>query len=279
MLCLPTVLWQGGGWVTPPVVLTIGSSDSGGGGGIQGDLRTLAALKAYGASVVTGVFAQNSRGIADVYALPGTVVALQLGTVLEDMPPAATKTGAFASAEACAAVTARARGGALPNLVVDPVLDSARGARKGVVAALERLLPHALVATPNREEASVLLGWQVATPADMAGAAAQLASNGPKFVVITGGDFVAGQDAIDVMWVEGSARTLHAPRIKRRAYGSGGSFAAAIAVRLALGDSPPDAVAYAKSFVTKAIGDAAEWKIGTGAAAMDPFGWSSVALS
>jgi hydroxymethylpyrimidine kinase/phosphomethylpyrimidine kinase len=265
--------------VTPPVVLTIGSSDSGGGGGIQGDLRTLAALKVYGASVVTAVFAQNSRTTTDIYTLPGTVVALQLSTVLEDMAPAAAKTGAFASAEACAAVTAKARAGALPNLVVDPVFDTARGGRKGVIAALERLLPHALVATPNREEASTLLGWQVATPADMAGAAAQLASNGPKYVVVTGGDFVAGQDAIDVMWVEGSARTLHAPRIKRRAYGSGGSFAAAIAGRLALGDSPSDAVTYAKSFVTKAISDAAEWKIGTGAAAMDHFGWSALSLS
>ena len=252
--------------MTPPVVLTIGASDSGGGSGVQGDLRTLAALKVYATSVVTSVFAQNSRAVADIYAVPGTVVSLQLSTVLEDFTPAAVKTGTFASADAAAAVTAKARAGALPNLVVDPVFDAGRGARKGVIAAMERLLPFAFIATPNRDEASALLGWDVVSPADMAGAAAQLASNGPKYVVVDG------------MWLDGSARTLHAPRIKRRAYGSGGAFATAIAGRLALGDGPGEAVAYAKSFVTKAISDAADWKIGTGAAPMDHFGWSSVRL-
>jgi len=264
--------------VTPPVVLTIGASDSGGGSGVQGDLRTLAALKVYATSVVTSVFAQNSRAVADIYAVPGTVVSLHHSTLLEDYTPAAVKTGTFTSADAAAAVTAKARTGAQTNLVVDPVFDAGRGARKGVIAAMERLLPFAFIATPNRDEASALLGWDVVSPADMAGAAAQLASNGPKYVVVTGGDFVAGKDAIDVMWLDGSARTLHAPRIKRRAYGSGGAFATAIAGRLALGDGPGEAVAYAKSFVTKAISDAADWKIGTGAAPMDHFGWSSVRL-
>jgi hydroxymethylpyrimidine/phosphomethylpyrimidine kinase len=262
--------------VTPPVVLAVGGLDSGGGSGLPGDLRTLAALKVYGAAVVTGVYAQNSRGISDVYPIPGNVVATQLNAVLDDLTVAAVKTGAWASADACAAVTAKARTGTLPNLVVDPVLESARGSRKGVLGALERLLPYALVATPNREEATALLGWQVATPADMAGAASQLAAGGPKHVVITGGDFITGDEAVDALWVEGSVRMIRAPRIRRDAYGSGGAFAAAIAGRLALGDGPVEAVTYAKAFVSRAIADAAEWQIGTGATPLDHFGWSSV---
>jgi len=260
------------------VVLTVGGSDSGGGSGLQADLRTLAALKVYGTAVVTGVYAQNSRAISDVYPLPGNVVAAQLGAVLEDFTLAAVKTGAWASADACAAVTAKARAGLLPNLVVDPVLESARGSHRAVLRALERLLPHAVVVTPNREEASELLGWQVATPADMAGAASQLAAGGPKHVVITGGDFVTGDEAIDAFWVEDSVRMLHAPRIRRDAYGSGAAFAAAIAGRLALGDKPVDAVTFAKGFVSRAIGDASVWKLGAGAIPLDHFGWSSIRL-
>jgi hydroxymethylpyrimidine/phosphomethylpyrimidine kinase len=266
--------------MTPPVVLTIGGSDSMGGSGIQGDLRTLAAQQVYGVSVVTAVFARNTRGTHDVYPIPGNVVASQLGAVLDDVPVAAVKSGTFASAESCAAVAARARAGDLPNLVVDPALNTTAGARKGVLGALERLLPYALVATPDRDEASALLGWQVATPADMAGAASQLASGGPKFVVITGGDFVTGDEAMDAFWVDGSVRMLHAPRLtSRNRYGCGAAFAAAIAGRLAHGDAPVDAVTRAKSFVSRAIADAADWQVGAGQGPIDHFGWSTLSLT
>jgi hydroxymethylpyrimidine/phosphomethylpyrimidine kinase len=265
--------------MTPPVVLTIGGSDSIGGSGVQGDLRTLAALKVYGTCVVTAVFARDTRRIHDVYPIPGNVVSAQLRAVLDDVAVGAVKTGTFASAESCAAVTARARDGGLPNLVVDPALNPATGARKGVISALERLLPYALIATPNREEASALLGWSVATQADMAGAAGQLAAGGPRYVVVTGGDFVTGDEAMDAFWVDGSVRILHAPRLTgRNSYGCGAAFASAIAGRLALGDGPLDAVTRAKNFVSRAISDASRWDIGRGRGPIDHFGWSSVSL-
>ncbi len=260
------------------MALTIGGSDSFGGSGIQADLRTLSAMGVYGASVITAVVTQNSRGMSDVYPIPGTVVGAQLSALVEDLRLAAVKTGMFASAEACAAVTAKARDGQLPNLVVDPVLNTAVRSRRAVSTALERLLPFALIATPNREEASALVGWQVATPADMAGAASQLASGGPRYVVVTGGDFVTGDEAIDAVWIDGSVRFLHAPRINsRNTHGSGATFAAAVAGRLALGDSPVAAMTKAKSFVSRAISDAAAWELGAGAGPIDHFGWSSVA--
>jgi hydroxymethylpyrimidine kinase/phosphomethylpyrimidine kinase len=260
------------------VVLTIGGSDSSGGSGLQADLKALSALRIYGASVVTAVTAQNSRGVGDVLPVPGTVVAAQLSAVLDDLPVDAVKTGMFASAEACAAVTARARGGGLPNLVVDPVLVTAGGSRMAVRAALERLLGYATVATPDREEASAILGWQVATPTDMAGAAGQLAAGGPRCVVITGGDFVTGEETVDAVWVDGHARFLRAPRVNtRNTRGSGATFATAIAARLALGAPPLDAVVRAKSFVGQAIAAAANWRVGAGAAPVDPFGWAEPA--
>ena len=106
-----------------------------------------------------------------MYPIPGTVVGAQLGAVLDDLPVAAVKVGMLGTAEVGAAVAGRARAGLLPNLVVDPVLRSSTGSRLGVASAVERLLPYALVVTPNRDEASALLGWQVATPDDMLRAA------------------------------------------------------------------------------------------------------------
>lgn len=57
--------------------------------GIQADLRTLAALRMHAASVVTAVVSRNTRGTADVYAQPTTVVSAQLASVLDDLPVAA----------------------------------------------------------------------------------------------------------------------------------------------------------------------------------------------
>jgi hydroxymethylpyrimidine kinase/phosphomethylpyrimidine kinase len=266
--------------VTPPVVLAVGGSDSSGASGIQADLKTFAALKVYGASVVTAVTARNSRTVADVYGVPATVVSAQLGAVLDDLPIGAVKTGMFPSAESAAAVASRARQGALPNLVVDPVLLTSTGSRMAVTAAMERLLPYALVATPDRDEASALLGWQVATPNDMATAVEQIAAGGPRYVVITGGDFATGTEALDVVWIDGATKALHAPRVaSRNTSGSGATFAAAIAARLAIGDAPAEAILAAKGYVSRAIADAVDWDLGTGTGPLDHFGWTSVSLA
>jgi hydroxymethylpyrimidine/phosphomethylpyrimidine kinase len=263
--------------VTPPVVLTIGGSDSSGGSGVQADLKTFAALGVFGTCALTAVTAKNTRQAADIYAMTASMISGQINAVLDDMPVAAVKTGMFPDAESIGAVLGRARNSGLPNLVVDPVLlGEGLKSRKQVANALERLLPYALVATPNRDEASALLGWQVATPEDMALAARQLVAGGSQYVVVTGGDLVTGTEALDAVWAAGKERFMSAPRITgRNSLGSGTVFSAAIAARLAHGDEVIDALAYAKGLVARAIQDASEWRLGSGPSPIDVCGWSS----
>jgi hydroxymethylpyrimidine/phosphomethylpyrimidine kinase len=263
--------------MTPPVVLTIAGSDSGGGAGIQADLKTFAAQRCYGASVITAVTAQNTLGVDDVHQLPGAAVASQLDAVLDDLTVAAVKTGMLGTPEVADVVAARARAGDLPNLVVDPVLISSTGHPLGVVAAFERLLPYAVVTTPNVAEASALVGRPVTTPAEMAEAATALAAGGPRHVVVTGGDLPDGDEAIDAMWTDGEVRFLRGPRIPTgNVHGSGCTFASAIAAQLAMGRPVVTAVELAKSYVARALAGGAEWRIGGGIGPLDHFGWRMV---
>lgn len=257
--------------MTPPVVLTIAGSDSSGGAGIQADLKTFAALGCYGASVITAVTSQNTVEVRDIFAMPASVVGLQLAAVLEDMPVAAVKVGMVASADIAAQVASRARAGDLPNLVVDPVLSASTGRRLGIAAAVERLLPYASVITPNLREASAILGWEVSTPADMAGAAAQLAAHGARCVVVTGGDGI-GEDAVDAVWTSQGARLIRAPRVQtRNTHGTGCTFSSAIAARLAHGYPAEDSVEFAKRYVRAALIAAREWRLGAGAGPLNHF--------
>ncbi len=82
-----------------PIALAIAGSDSGAGAGVQADLKTFAALGVYGASVVTALTAQNTRGVRAVHCAPPDIVAAQIEAVLEDFAVAAIKIGMLCSAE------------------------------------------------------------------------------------------------------------------------------------------------------------------------------------
>ncbi|MFI2661373.1 bifunctional hydroxymethylpyrimidine kinase/phosphomethylpyrimidine kinase [Micromonospora carbonacea] len=261
--------------MTPTTVLTIAGSDSGGGAGIQADLKVFAALGAYGTSVLTAVTAQNTRGVDAVLPLPPRTVTEQLDSVLGDFRVRAVKTGMLGNPAVADVVADAARAGRLPHLVVDPVLVATSGHRLGVVEAVERLLPYAEVATPNCAEAAALTGRPVTTVEEMVAAAEALVAGGPAHVVVTGGDLDVAGESVDVLAGGGSTTLLRAPLVRtRHSHGTGCSFSAAIAVRLAAGDPVPAAVAAAKEYVTRALTGARDWELGAGRGPLDHFGWS-----
>ena len=80
-------------------VLTIAGSDSGGGAGIQADLKTIAANRCYGMSVITALTAQNTLGVSAIHAVPVDFVAAQMDAVLSDIGADAVKIGMLFSPE------------------------------------------------------------------------------------------------------------------------------------------------------------------------------------
>ncbi|GAA1792431.1 bifunctional hydroxymethylpyrimidine kinase/phosphomethylpyrimidine kinase [Planosporangium flavigriseum] len=262
--------------MNPPVALTIAGSDSGGGAGIQADLKTFAMHGVFGTSAITALTAQNTAKVRAVQAVEPDFVAEQLSAVLDDLPVAAVKTGMLATAETVHVVARWAR--RLPRLVVDPVLVSSSGdslfdgaARR---AYLEELFPLATVVTPNSREAGVLVGREVGCVDDAITAAHELGATGPTWVVIKGGHLDGGGEAVDVVWHDGRVELLRTPWVDTaNNHGTGCTFAAATAARLARGDDVRTALEGAKSYVHRALVEAADWRLGAG---HGPLSWEAI---
>ncbi len=242
-----------------PVALTIAGSDSGGGAGIQADLKTFAAFEVYGASALTAVTAQNTLGVTAIHELPVDVISAQIDAVATDIGMNAVKTGMLSSAAIIEAVAERLEQYAVEQLVVDPVMVAKGGDRllreDAVAALISRLLPLALVCTPNAGEATVLCGHSVDTMEQARDAARAIHGMGCRYVVVKGGHF--GEDAVDVLY-DGSAFTeFPAKRIATTStHGTGCTFASAVAAGLARGNTVEGAVSDAKAYVTAAIAGA-----------------------
>jgi hydroxymethylpyrimidine/phosphomethylpyrimidine kinase len=208
--------------------------------------------------VLTLLTAQNTRSVQGVFLQPVDVVRVQLRSVADDLGAQATKTGAIGSAELVAAIADELQARPLGSLVVDPVLVSKHGhalAGGDVAAALrQRLLPLATVVTPNRFEANALTGVAVTERRSALAAAHALLTAGVGAVVVKdvpgiGGDLLATAD--------GAVVEIPSPRLATpHRHGSGCTFSAAIAARLAHGDALVAAVTAASDFVCRAIASA-----------------------
>ncbi|HET7397720.1 MAG TPA: bifunctional hydroxymethylpyrimidine kinase/phosphomethylpyrimidine kinase [Intrasporangium sp.] len=252
----------------PPVALTIAGSDSGGGAGIQADLATFAAYGVHGTSAVTAVTVQDTTGVHRVHALPADLVAAQAEAVLADLPVSAVKTGMLGDADVVRVVSMLAARGLLPRLVVDPVLVSTSGhalaTAEAASAMASQLLPQALLATPNTDEAAALLGARPAESADEQREQAEaLRRLGPTAVVVTGRR--DGLDRVDVLATPERTIELRAPSITTtNDHGTGCTFASAAAAALARGAPVEAAVRSAGEFVRLALLRSSEWRLGRG---------------
>ena len=236
--------------------LTIAGSDSGGGAGIQADLKTFSAFRVFGMSVLTAVTAQNSMGVQGVENLPPAFVAQQLRSVLDDFGTDAAKCGMLSTAGIIDAVADVLGGHRIEKLVVDPVMVAKSGdpllQADARTALADRILPLALVVTPNLPEAEVLAGMRVVEPEDMEEAARRIHLMGPRYVLVKGGHLKG--DATDLLWNGREFTRFTAARVdSANTHGTGCTFSAAIAAGLARGQALGDAIRSAKAYVTRAI--------------------------
>ena len=239
-----------------PKALTIAGSDSGGGAGIQADLKTFTAFHVFGLSAITGLTAQNTRGVQGV-ELPSTdFIAAQLRAVLEDIGADAAKTGMLATGEIILTVARAVRDFGLRNLVVDPVMIAASGdalmRHEAAPVMREHLLPLATVVTPNLDEATILCQRKIRTEEEMREAARAIHAMGPRHVLIKGGH-LPGDVVVDLLYDGREFTRRESRRIPGEFHGTGCTLSSAIAAGLAKGLPVRDAVATAQAYVALAL--------------------------
>lgn len=251
--------------------LTIAGSDSGGGAGIQADLKAFSALGVYGASVITAITAQNTRGVTGVSDVPVEMVTAQLDAVFSDLRIDAVKIGMLSRADTIAAVAAALRRYQPAHVVLDPVMIAKSGDNllqpEAVSALITELLPLASLVTPNLPEAAVLGGWS-GTPKeqDMPAIAKTVLERGANAVLLKGGH-LEGPDCPDILLVREAARETVFPgrRIDtRNTHGTGCTLSSAIAALLARGRDLEGAIGEAKAYLEGAIAAADELGVGHG---------------
>ncbi|MBI3225795.1 MAG: bifunctional hydroxymethylpyrimidine kinase/phosphomethylpyrimidine kinase [Mycolicibacterium cosmeticum] len=244
---------------TPHRVMTIAGSDSGGGAGIQADLRTFAMLGLHGCVTVVAVTVQNSLGVKGFHEIPLDVIAGQIECVAGDIGIEAAKTGMLASADIIGTVADTWRGldGNIP-LVVDPVCASMHGDPLLHPSALDsvrhELFPIATLVTPNLDEVRLITGIDVVDAGTQRDAVKALHALGPTWALVKGGHLRSSTHSPDLLYNGTDFYEFDAERIDTgHDHGAGDTLAAATTCALAHGYTVPDAVDFAKRWVTECL--------------------------
>jgi hydroxymethylpyrimidine/phosphomethylpyrimidine kinase len=262
--------------MTIPIALTIAGSDSSGGAGIQADLKTFAAFGVYGASVITALTAQNTRGVSAIHQVPADFVTAQIDAVFADLDVKAVKIGMVAQRAVIDAIVAGLERWLPAHVVLDPVMVATSGDRllapDAIDALRSSLIPRAEIITPNLPEAAALLDEAMASnETQIENQGRRLLAMGCGAVLIKGGHG-QGAQSIDYLISPGGVIALPAPRIAtKNTHGTGCSLSSAIAAGLAKGDDLEIAVRNAKSWVTAAIAAADQLGVGHGHGPIDHF--------
>ncbi|MFT6556867.1 bifunctional hydroxymethylpyrimidine kinase/phosphomethylpyrimidine kinase [Sneathiella sp.] len=240
-------------------VLTVAGSDSGGGAGIQADLKTITALGGFGASALTALTAQNTKGVFAIEPIPAKFVVEQIRVVFDDIGFDAIKMGMLHRAEVIHAIgdyldSVRD----LPPIVLDPVMIAKGGAallaNDAQEAIISRLVSkHTTLLTPNIPEAESLVGHAIKDLDDMRAAADKMLSMGPSAILLKGGHR-EGPVITDLLVTPEQSYEFSHPMIKsRHTHGTGCTLSSAIATGLAQGLSLHDSVDRGLRYVEIAI--------------------------
>lgn len=243
----------------PPVILVFGGFDPTGGAGILMDAKAVHASGGYAVAVPSCLAIQTTASFDRIVSLPGTALERALLCAAESFALRAVKIGMVGTRAAAESLLRFLRKHRDIPVVMDPVLRSSSGApllAANALPAYRKLLGRAAVLTPNLPEIEKILDRKVARFGDAVAAARDLSLASGSSVLLKGGHFPwPGKRGLDIL-LEGGTVTLLPPGRtfpRRNPHGTGCALAAAVAARLAAGDSLRKAVGNAKALLERHV--------------------------
>jgi hydroxymethylpyrimidine/phosphomethylpyrimidine kinase len=217
-------------------VLVFAGLDPSGGAGLAADIAAIGAMGAHALPVATALTVQDNERVHEVVPVDTALLVRQAEALIGRVAIDAVKIGIPGNRANAMAIAALAGRLGVP-VVLDPVLASGHGDALGqgdALAALAELVGVATLVVPNLMEAAAL--------GTMPG----------RHVLLTGGH--GEGDVIVNRWVhDGVEQAWQWPRLPGQFHGSGCTLAAAIAARLAQGDTMFDALERGQAFCHQAL--------------------------
>ena len=229
-------------------VLSIAGSDPSSGAGIQGDVKTFAALGVNGLTVITTLTSQNTSKFFTANPVSPLTVKEQIRSVLSDFKIDSIKIGMVYNSQIIKTLYNELKHIAVP-IILDPIFESTTGGkllRDEAYSDFKKfLMPLAYVITPNIPEAERITGMKIRTTVDLKKAASKIRKMGPKNVIIKGGH-MRTNNVTDLLLEDKRFHFFYNKKIKRESHGGGCVFSAALCVAIARKKSLDQAVKFAQ---------------------------------
>ena len=248
------------------MALSIAGSDCSAGAGIQADCRTFERLGVYGICALTCVVAQSPGKVRSLEAVSGDLIGAQLRELEDAFPIAAAKTGLLPSRVAVEAVLGFCERHPEVPVVMDPVLRSGSGSTltdDEVKREMNRdLFSRAVLVTPNLNEAEQLLDVVIEEPEELQAAACRFSEVYGCDTLLKGGHLRNESNTVfDAVSIDGEGQLIPGSRLEiPDLHGTGCTLSAAIAARLARGQSLRDAILDARIDLRSWMEDYLSWK-------------------
>ena len=212
----------------------------------------------HGSFVITAITAQNTKEVTAVHNIPSDIIEKQIDAVLSDIGADAVKIGMLLNSDIIKAISKKLKDNDVKNIVLDPVMIAASGAKlledSAIGALKQELIPLALIVTPNMPEAEVLINKKIKALEDVKNAAKEILKFGCKSVLMKGGHLEIGGDyVIDIFYDGNDFLEIKNRRINKMGHGTGCTLSSAIAAYLAKGLELKEAVKKAIEYVHKAL--------------------------